>query len=118
LTLEAEVITGDSYCRERGIDHVDMLKIDTEGADHLVLAGFSQMLSAGRIGVIQFEYGRLSATTKFMLADFYQLLEPQGYRLGKLFPTYVDFKPYDVRDENLEGPNYVAARPEFAAVLA
>ena len=117
VQLDVPVTTGDTYCAEHEVDRIDLLKIDTEGADHLVLAGLAKMLSGGRVRAIQFEYGRIAATTKFMLADFYEFLEPYGYRIGKLYPTYVDFKSYDVRDENLDGPNYVAALPDVAALL-
>ena len=34
-----------------------LLKIDTEGAEHLVLKGFSDLLSKQSIRLIQFEYG-------------------------------------------------------------
>ena len=101
---------GDEYMRERGIERIDFLKIDVEGAEHLVLHGFGAMLDAGQIDVIQFEYGKVNIITHFLLRDFYEFLESRGYLVGKLFPDFVDFRPYELEDEDFLGPNYVAVR--------
>jgi len=102
------VMTGDCYCKENQVDHIDLLKIDTEGSEHLVIMGFEGMLRDQRIDVIQFEYGFGSMLTKFMLRDFCSLLTGYGYQVGKLYPTYVEFRDYEVRHENFFGSNMVA----------
>ena len=101
---------GDEYIKESGIDRIDLLKVDVEGAEHLVLSGFGAALDAGRIDVIQFEYGKVNIITHFMLRDFYEFLEARGYVVGKLFPDHVDFRPYVLEDEDFLGPNYIAVR--------
>jgi FkbM family methyltransferase len=114
--VRSRVITGDAYCTERGIDRVDILKIDTEGADHLVLQGFDGMLARGAVGLVQFEYGMTSIFTKFMLRDFHLYLEPRGFEIGKLMPGTVAFGPYRPRSEDFRGPNFVAvhkSRPDL-----
>ncbi|MCU1344104.1 MAG: hypothetical protein JWL70_370 [Acidimicrobiia bacterium] len=114
----AEIQAGDAYCSERAIDHIDLLKIDVEGTEFAVLEGFSDLVSRRAISVIQFEYGQFTGLARHFLADFYDLLEPLGYRLGKLFPNGVDFRPYRLEDEDFMGPNYVAALPSSAALIA
>ena len=101
---------GDDYLDEHGIERIDFLKIDVEGAEHLVLDGFSRALDAGRVDVIQFEYGKVNVLTRFLLRDFYLSLEARGFALGKLFPNHVDFRAYALEDEDFMGPNYVAVR--------
>jgi hypothetical protein len=52
------------------------------------------------------------------LIDFYKLLAPLGYTLGKLTPDGVDFKTYGLLDEDFKGPNYLAVlttRPDIIA---
>lgn len=44
--------TLDDFCQVHGINHIDLLKIDTEGADLLVLKGAAGLLSRGGIDVI------------------------------------------------------------------
>ncbi len=111
-TVKGRVAVGDDYCGGNDIGRIDLLKIDVEGAENKVIAGFSQMLRQRRIEMIQFEYGRANILTKFLLKDWYDLLAPMGYKIGKLYPDYIDFKDYDLRDEDFIGPNYVAMKEE------
>jgi hypothetical protein len=55
--------------RRDGDPGIDLLKLDTEGAEHLVLRGFDGALARGRIAAVQFEYGRVNAVTGFLLRD-------------------------------------------------
>ena len=102
------VQTGDDYVRAQNVAQIDLLLLDVEGAENRVMAGFAETLRLGKIRAIQFEYGRANILSKFLLRDWYELLTPLGYKIGKLYPTYIDFKPYDLRDEDFIGPNYVA----------
>lgn len=108
--VDCAMRAGDAYMAEHGIDRIDLLKIDVEGAEHLVLQGFARALAEGRIGVIQFEYGQANIVTRFLLRDFHLLLESHGYSVGKLFPARVDFRSYRFEHEDFIGPNFVAVR--------
>lgn len=110
----AEVTTGDAYLRRHGIAVVDLLKIDVEGAERAVLDGFAGALREGRVRMIQFEYGWMNAHTGATLRWFHDLLEPLGFRIGKLYPEGVAFKDYAYEDEDFLGPNYVACRRDCA----
>jgi FkbM family methyltransferase len=116
--LDAAVVRGDDYCAVHGIDHIDYLKIDAEGSDHRVLAGFEKMLKAGRIDAIQFEYGQANISARFLLADYHALLGDTGYVVGKLYPDHVEFRGYKLADEDFIGPNIVAVRSDRAELLA
>ncbi len=120
-TLWCNVVSGDDYCAEHDIDHIDFLKLDIEGAELPALRGFSRMLTTGSVDVIQFEYGYVNIPPKSLLKDIVDFLTVHGYAVGKMFPTYVDFRPYELRDEDFLGPNYCAVRqnrPELIALLA
>lgn len=108
IELEVNVQTGDNYCQINEIEYIDFLKIDVEGFESNVLSGFEKMINSKRIKMIQFEYGDLVLKSRFLLVDFYNLLESKGYKVGKLFPGYVDFSPYNVRKENFLTSNFVA----------
>ncbi len=120
--IRVPVKTGDDICADLGIDEIFLLKIDVEGAEHFVLDGFKNMLSQGKINVIQFEYGMVSIYSGFFLKDMYALLEQYGFAIGRLYRNGVEFKDYSpVEDEDLTGPNYIACRkdrPELLNALA
>lgn len=104
----ALVATGDFYMRHYGIPYIDFLKIDTEGHEYSVLEGFLPQLQQGIIGCIQFEFGYINVLTKKLLIDFYQLLVPYGYVIGKLTPDGVSFTDYKLFHEDFSGSDYVA----------
>lgn len=105
-----QVTTGDRYTETNAISFIDFLKIDVEGYESEVLKGFERMLSEGNIRVIQFEYGTASIFANFLLKDFYKYLGQFNYKIGKLMPDGIFFKPYHSRDEDFLGPNYIAVR--------
>jgi FkbM family methyltransferase len=117
-SIRCRVMRGDSYMRDNNIARIDFLKIDVEGAEHKVLAGFSDAFARKAIDMVQFEYGRVNIITKFLLRDFYQFFDGLGFVVGKLYPTYVDFRPYTLQDEDFRGPNYIACRKDLSENIA
>lgn len=114
---EGIIFTGDQYVKSRNIEHIDYLKIDVEGAEGLVLEGFSETLRGNKIGIIQFEYGYAAVLSKWLLIDAYKMLTPFGYRLGKLTPNGVQFHDYALYHETFNGPDYIAIKQELIELL-
>jgi FkbM family methyltransferase len=118
--IDVPLACGDEFCGEHGIERIDLLKLDVEGAELDVLRGFERMLGQHRVDVIQFEYGRVNVRSRALLCDFYDFLLERGYRVGKLYPREVEFRPYDTRHENFIGPNFVAVserRPDIVEAI-
>lgn len=108
--VAARVTTGDRFLCEAGIEHVDFLKIDVEGAEFSVLRGFSEAFDRSAIDLVQFEYGLINLRTRDFLEDYYKFFTERGFVVGKLFPEGVAFKEYAIEDEDFAGPNYIACR--------
>ena len=106
VQFQANLITLDEFCQDHGIETVDFLKIDVEGAEYRVLKGFSQHIVSDKVSCIQFEYGAFSIQTRFLLKDYYELLSNQFW-IGKIFPNYVDFVDYDWTAEDFRFSNYL-----------
>ena len=79
---EVDIITGDAFCVEHGIDRISFLKIDTEGCDLKVLLGFAGMLSQKRVDFVQVEAGMMPENDIHVpIAAFEAILNNFGYRL-------------------------------------
>ena len=102
--------SGDALLAEEGIAHVDLLKIDTEGHEMEVLAGFGEALASRRIEVVQFEYTRWAVVARRFLGDFYRLFDDYGYSTGRLMQSSIDWTPYSIDLEGFLRSNYVAVR--------
>jgi FkbM family methyltransferase len=106
--MTARITTGDAYLREHGLERVNFLKIDVEGAELSVLNGFGDAFRRGAIELVQFEYGPLNVRTREFLEDYYRFFAERGFEVGKLYPEGVAFRPFGADDEDFTGPNYIA----------
>jgi FkbM family methyltransferase len=82
------IATIDSYCRERGIDHIDFVKMDIEGYEMAAIRGAERMLRAGSIDILQFEYSYvfLDAGTSLMRLMAYMRDINPDYVFHKIYP--------------------------------
>lgn len=106
--VKGQVVTGDSYVKAQDISHIDFLKIDVEGAEKIVLEGFAETIKAGMVDIVYFEYGEFNISARSFLQDFYDMLP--DYEIGKLMPRWVEFGPYDKKNENFKPAYYVAIK--------
>ena len=72
--LEIAATSLDDYCQQHGVQRIDYLKIDVEGAELDVLRGAAGLLARQAVGLIQFEMSPQSP------ADVFELLADAGFR--------------------------------------
>lgn len=82
--------TIDKFCAEEKIKHVAMIKIDTEGFDLKVLYGAEDLLNAGAIEIIQFEYNWRWILNHSSLYDVFEYIKDKPYHLGKLVGNSIE----------------------------
>lgn len=111
--VEVPVRKGEDYCKENNIECIDFMKIDVEGAEGKIIEGFEKMIQQNKIKIIQFEYGRFNIDAGYLLKHFFNLFEKNGYKVGKLYPTTIDFSGYNYEKEDFLGPNYVAILEKY-----
>jgi FkbM family methyltransferase len=117
-TEDVVTTTLEEYAASARLGEVALVKIDTEGHDLAVLRGAGRLLTEQRIWVAQFEYNWSWIGARSFLYDAFKLLDPAGYRLGKLTPKGVEFYPHwDADLETFVQGNYIAALPGVAARL-
>lgn len=103
--------TGDRFMEERGLDHIDVLKIDVEGFEMDVLSGFASALERHEVDLVQFEFTLWAVHAQRWLGDYVEYFADLGYPVGRLMPRRVDWSTYRPSDERFLRSNYIAVRP-------
>jgi FkbM family methyltransferase len=78
------ITTIDAFAASHGIQHIDILKSDTEGHELHVLRGAAGMLPATRFILV--EFGLASGDQQHVhLSELMRVLSPAGFRMVNLF---------------------------------
>ncbi len=103
------VATLDAFCAEHRIDHISLLKVDTEGQDLDVLRGAAALLADQRVDLIEVEAGiDPDNPLHVSLHEFTAFLEPLGYRV---FGFYDQIDEWLRREPQLRRVNVVFIAP-------
>jgi FkbM family methyltransferase len=89
--IEVETITLDQFCRQAAVQKIDLLKLDVQGAEHLVLQGAIRALERKEIGFILSEINiapLYRGQTKFH--DLCRFLDEYGYAFNGLYRSRFD----------------------------
>jgi FkbM family methyltransferase len=100
-------LTLDDYVQRHGIDHIDLIKMDVEGAELHVLRGASKTLSASRKPRLLIEF--LDSTLDLFgdsCAKLAEHLQGAGYKLFRIEPTGP--VPLVVKQNGTESANVLA----------
>lgn len=104
-----QTTTLDKFCFEQSINHIDFLKLDTEGAELEIFKGALNMLNKRSISIIQFEYGGCNQDSKTTLLEIYELLKAHDYSIHRIVPTgLILLDRWHPEYENFRYSNYLA----------
>lgn len=80
-TIEVPAVRLDSYCHQEGIDHVDVLKLDIEGAEPLAIQGASELFSHSAVDIIVSEVRLVPGYAEgALMHELIDQLAVHGYR--------------------------------------
>jgi FkbM family methyltransferase len=86
--IQVQVLTLDGYCADHGIEHIDLLKLDTQGYELKVLDGASGLLGRQAVPLIYLEVGFIPLYQgQPMFPQVYQYLYDRAYRLVWLYES-------------------------------
>jgi FkbM family methyltransferase len=105
--------TAADYIEEKGLEHIDFVKIDVEGHEVAAFKGFADFLDSDFIDYLQFEYGGANLDSKTSLMEIYDLLEGKGFKIAKIMPSGLEIRSYKPFMENYQYANYVAISPRI-----
>jgi len=98
----------DEYIEQKGIKHIDFMKVDVEGHEIQVFNGIGKFLNCDFIDYMQFEYGGTNIDSRTPLLSFYELFVSRGFILAKIMPEGLQIRDYEPFLEIFEYSNYVA----------
>lgn len=89
-TIQIDKATLSEFCAHNKLDALDLVKCDAEGHDPKVIAGAADMLRAGKISVLQFEYNHRWIYARAYLKDVFDLVESLPYRVARVRPHHIE----------------------------
>lgn len=81
---EISATTIDDYCEEHGIERIDLLKIDVEGAELQVMKGARRMLKSGRVKCMTFEFGQTTFDMGNHPEEIEEYLKEMNYKVRNI----------------------------------
>ena len=112
IEFDIDIVSLDSFCNSKGIQHIHFLKIDTEGYELNVLKGAIKLISRKAIDVVQFEFNEMNIYARVFLKDFYEALPGfDFFRMDEDKLVYLG--PHNAILEVFRYQNFVAIRKEL-----
>jgi FkbM family methyltransferase len=110
--------TLDRYVKQSDLNRIHFLKIDVEGAELEVLKGAEQLLHAGKIDYLQFEYGGTYLDAGTTLREVFEYLQRFRFSLFKIHPNHLEPVPRFQGDiETFAYANFLAVNERLQASL-
>jgi FkbM family methyltransferase len=105
---QIEKVTIDDFCTTEAIEHIHLLKFDTEGHDAHALLGAREMLKDSCLDVVQFEYNHRWIHARSYLKDVFDLVEGLPYNIGRICPDHIEiFKTWHFELDRFFEGNYI-----------
>lgn len=86
-SFEVEVVRLDDFVQMRGIERIDFMKMDLEGAEHQALKGAAECLGSRRIRALSFEFGTSNVNARVFFREIYDLLADSGFAIFRVTPA-------------------------------
>ena len=88
FSFEIDTTTLDHFCQEQGVNEIDFLQVDVQGADLDVLEGASKILNCGTLAIqVEVEFSHLY-TNQPLFADVDTFLRKHDFTLFDLSQSY------------------------------
>jgi FkbM family methyltransferase len=109
---EVQQTTLQNWCEEQQLQHIDFLKLDTQGSELKILKGAQQLLDQIKIGVVFTEFSMVSYyENQVCFSELDQWMKARGYQL-------IDIRAYPEITNRLHNSNSgtIKEQPRFGMV--
>jgi FkbM family methyltransferase len=86
-SFDVEVVRLDDFVQMRGIERIDFMKMDLEGAEYQALKGAAECLKSRRIRALAFEFGTSNVNARVFFRELYDLLVDYGFTIFRATPA-------------------------------
>ena len=86
-SFEVEVVRLDDLVQSRGLERIDFLKMDLEGAEYQALKGAAECLRSRTIRALSFEFGTSNVNARVFFREIYDLLAGSGFAIFRVTPA-------------------------------
>lgn len=116
--ITVPTVSLDHFSAKENISHIDLVKIDTEGAEWRVLQGAQELIRNEQIEMIQFEYGGTYIDANITLNQIARFFSDHNYLLFRIIPKgLLHIEKWQPSMENYRYSNFLAVRqkkwPQF-----
>lgn len=116
ISFEFPITTIDEVSKSLAVDHLDFLKVDVEGYELDVLKGAANLIAAGKVDLIQFEFTDCNVFARVFMRDFYS--ELSNYSFFRLSSnSLVPLSSYVPRHEIFQYQNILAVRNDLVSKI-
>lgn len=98
----------DTYIKKMRLEHINFIKIDTEGYEFEVINSLGKYLCSTFIDFVQFEYGGTTLDAGLSLRKFFEIFEAAGFVIAKVMRTGLLIRPYENWMDDFRYANFVA----------
>lgn len=84
--IAVSVTTLDAALETEGIEFVDFVKFDVEGAELAAFRGATRSFSRGAIGALSLEFGSGNINSRTFFRDFWDFLTGYGFEIYRVLP--------------------------------
>ena len=109
-----KIDTLDNYVKERGISHMDLVKMDTEGHEFFVLRGGDEFFRKKCADFVQFEFGNAAIYARTFFRDIFDFFNDREYDIYKIKPLTLEKVVYAPEYEKIMYANFVAVRKDIS----
>lgn len=82
IKKKVKIVSLDDYCNINEINHIDLIKIDTQGYEDKILKGSKKILSEGKVSAIECEIMFDNVYDKYLnFSDLERYLIPNNFRM-------------------------------------
>jgi hypothetical protein len=86
-SIEVEASRVDDFVKKHGINRIDFMKMDLEGAELEALRGATESMQTGLLRALSFEFGVSNVNSRTYFRDYFRLLSEYGYKLFRMTPA-------------------------------